>query len=62
MELTQKELAKRDVINVADGRCLGKIVDASEGGDDVKSNFAPVTPYNGIHRHEKIGQKIQKEE
>ena len=26
MELTQKELAKRDVINVADGRCLGRIV------------------------------------
>ena len=39
----------------------GKIVDASEGGDDVKSNFAPVTPYNGINRHNKIGQKIQKE-
>ena len=29
MDLTYKELAKRDVINVADGRCLGKIVDAS---------------------------------
>ena len=29
MNLTYKELAKRDVINVADGRCLGKIVDAS---------------------------------
>lgn len=28
MELTYKELQKRDVINVADGRCLGKIVDA----------------------------------
>ena len=26
MELTYKELAKRDVINVADGRCLGRIV------------------------------------
>ena len=42
--------------------CIGgKIVDASEGGDDVKSNFAPVTPYRGVNRHEKIGQKIQKE-
>ena len=26
MELTYKELAKRDVINVADGRCLGRII------------------------------------
>ena len=26
MELTYKELAKRDVINIADGRCLGRIV------------------------------------
>jgi hypothetical protein len=42
--------------------CIGgKIIDASEGGDDVKSNFAPVTPYHGINRHEKVGQKIQKE-
>lgn len=39
----------------------GKIIDSSEGGDDVKSNFASVTPYQGINRHEKIGQKIQKE-
>lgn len=39
----------------------GKIIDSSEGGDDVKSNFEKVTPYNGIYRHEKIGQKIQKE-
>ena len=29
MDLTYKELSKREVINVADGRCLGKIVDAS---------------------------------
>lgn len=29
MDLTYKELSKRDVINVADGRCLGKITDAS---------------------------------
>ena len=43
------------------GAIGGKIIDSSEGGDDVKSNFATVTPYNGIHRHEKIGQKIQKE-
>ena len=28
MELTYKELAKRDVINVADGSCLGRIVNA----------------------------------
>ncbi len=28
MELTYKELAKRDVINVADGRCLGRIINA----------------------------------
>ena len=28
MELTYKELQKRDVINLADGRCLGRIVDA----------------------------------
>ncbi len=28
MELTYKELQKRDVINVVDGRCLGRIVDA----------------------------------
>ena len=27
MELTYSELAKKDVINVADGRCLGKIND-----------------------------------
>ena len=26
MELTYKELARRDVINVADGRCLGRII------------------------------------
>ena len=26
MELSYKELAKRDVINVADGRCLGRII------------------------------------
>lgn len=39
----------------------GKMIDASEGGDDVKSNFGTITPYNGIHCHEKIGQKIQKE-
>ena len=39
----------------------GKMIDASEGGDDVKSNFGTITPYNGIFRHEKIGQKIQKE-
>ena len=26
MELTYKELAKRDVINIADGRCLGRII------------------------------------
>ena len=28
MELTYNELAKKDVINVADGRCLGRIKDA----------------------------------
>ena len=28
MELTYKELQKRDVINVVDGRCLGRIIDA----------------------------------
>ena len=28
MELTYSELAKKDVINVADGRCLGRIKDA----------------------------------
>ena len=28
MELTYKELQSRDVINIVDGRCLGKIVDA----------------------------------
>lgn len=39
----------------------GKIIDTSEGGDDVKSNVDTFTPYNGIFRHEKIGQKIQKE-
>lgn len=27
MELTYNELAKRDVINIADGRCLGRIID-----------------------------------
>ena len=27
MELTYSELAKRDVINIADGRCLGRIID-----------------------------------
>lgn len=40
----------------------GKIIDVSEGGDDVKSNFNNYTlPYNGIYQHQKIGQKIQKE-
>lgn len=39
----------------------GKIIDSSEGGDDVKSNFDKVTPYAGIFRHNKSGQKIQKE-
>ncbi len=29
MELTYKQLSKRDVINVADGRCLGRICDAT---------------------------------
>ena len=29
MDLTYKELSKRDVINVADGRCLGRIVNAT---------------------------------
>lgn len=43
------------------GAIGGKIIDTSEGGDDIKSNFATATPYNGIHRHEKGGQKIQKE-
>ncbi|MBO7149778.1 MAG: YlmC/YmxH family sporulation protein [Clostridia bacterium] len=28
MELTYSELAKKDVINIADGRCLGRIKDA----------------------------------
>jgi YlmC/YmxH family sporulation protein len=27
MELSYKELSKRDVINVPDGRCLGRIID-----------------------------------
>ncbi len=27
MELSYSELSKRDVINVADGRCLGRIID-----------------------------------
>ena len=27
MELSFKELQKRDVINIADGRCLGRITD-----------------------------------
>ena len=27
MELSYKELAKRDVINIADGKCLGRIID-----------------------------------
>ncbi|MBE7081298.1 MAG: YlmC/YmxH family sporulation protein [Clostridiales bacterium] len=27
MELSYKELEKRDVINIADGRCLGRIID-----------------------------------
>ena len=27
MELTYNELAKKDVINIADGRCLGRIKD-----------------------------------
>lgn len=40
----------------------GKIIDVSEGGDDVKSNFNNYTlPYNGIYQHQKTGQKIQKE-
>lgn len=29
MELSYSELSKRDVINVADGRCLGRIIDLS---------------------------------
>lgn len=31
MELTFCELAKRDVINIADGRCLGRITDLKLG-------------------------------
>ena len=27
MELSYRELSKRDVINIADGRCLGRIID-----------------------------------
>lgn len=27
MELTYSELKKRDVVNIADGRCLGRVVD-----------------------------------
>ena len=27
MELTYKELQKRDVINITDGKCLGRIID-----------------------------------
>ena len=29
MELSYSELSKRDVINIADGRCLGRIIDLS---------------------------------
>ncbi len=39
----------------------GKIVDASEGGDDVKSNFNKVTPYAGIYEWSKKGATIKKE-
>ncbi len=39
----------------------GKIVDASEGDDDVKSNFNKVTPYAGIYEWSKKGATIKKE-
>lgn len=34
MELTYNELRKRDVINIADGRCLGRIIDLKLGFPD----------------------------
>ena len=39
----------------------GKLIDVSEGGDNVKTKFTTLTQYNGIHNHQKNGQKIQKE-
>lgn len=39
----------------------GKIIDASEGGDDVKSNFNKVTPYAGIYEWSRKGATIKKE-
>jgi hypothetical protein len=39
----------------------GKLIDVSEGGDDVKSNFNKVTPYAGIYEWSKKGATIKKE-
>lgn len=39
----------------------GKVVDSTEGGDDVKSIIDNLIPYRGICQHQKKGQKVQKE-
>lgn len=43
------------------GAIGGKLIDVSEGGDDVKSNFNKVTPYAGIYEWSKKGATIKKE-
>lgn len=43
------------------GAIGGKLIDSSEGGDDVKSNFNKVTPYAGIYEWSKKGATIKKE-
>ena len=43
------------------GAIGGKLIDASEGGDDVKSNFNKVTPYAGIYEWSRKGATIKKE-
>ena len=43
------------------GAIGGKLIDASEGGDNVKSNFNKVTPYAGIYEWSRKGATIKKE-
>jgi hypothetical protein len=43
------------------GAIGGKLIDASEGGDDIKTNFNKVTPYAGIYEWSKKGATIKKE-
>ena len=73
MELTYKELQKRDVINIADGRCLGRMVDArfdfprgiligiyvpARKNKGIFSCFDKSTLYVDVRRIKKIGGDV----